>query len=1255
VVGALTVALVLTGVLTVGWLGAQDGSGDAAVYAQGSEQGETGAVAQDSESVKTEIDYLGDTYQLPAGHVFTNVTTERLSFLLGYTATNSGNANSDAAYDPNGNYAFVFGGPENASSRAAVPLIGEVAKEYGVDTVYHYDPKLDGDKLDITGANPAVVSAFTDLWSGARGIKTRLRGGLDQAYTSSDTFFFIYNKNRVADTDNDPETPDVSAPVVAGVLSKAQTIGQTQANIYKQNIAAAFEAAGVDPVTNKANVKTYPFFDYFKTRINGVVATNQSQQTTYAKVLIPESARENFAIQTVTLPELFHIFESEGDYAIFLGGTWCPYTSPTDNIANTAAVTNGVRKVYQFDMRLDGATSATSLKTVFKSGDTATQDPRINGDTVVEGSHLYGKLLDYLSNLELEPGVADYLYYPNGDTSKSVSEKKAAKSIGVPFLFEYNKNSKAADGSAAPVASEWIGYKPLKKELFAYAWYTKNDVREYLNDAGYYEKQRGRPVDPDIDDTEANGAVSASLALPGLYTFFDGVNRNRTESDPWAASPGARPSPSGTPDPSGGCGSEVKEILLGVENPILGQNGNDGYDVQHYDIDATYKEALNATPSALRANLHAETKITAKATKDLDKIEFDFRAGAERSDVSSVKLDGVGIDETAVTSVSDDAADRHKLVITPETVIASGSTFTVDITYWVRTGTYKFNGSSTQGFVPSANGTGATVLGEPNGATFWFPSNNNTTDRATYTISLTAPRNLIGVSVGNLTSKQTHGTDITRVWEQTQPTIPYLVNASFGDYIEFSDEIELLDGTKIPAYGYVDKSLYNKSNTNKRRAYWYAKDLQEYINWAESHFGKYPGETAGFVFENLKDGENGVGYSLETVGRPYYSGIPDTSTFVHEQLHQWFGDSVTIAKWDDLWLNEGFASFLSNIWFEENGVYPNGFSEDTTTNDWYAKWYRDNKDGDFWRIAPAQPLNTANLFTDITYGRGSYALAALRVAVGDEDFFNIVKTWADEQAGKAASTGQFIETAKRVSSVEKNALDALLQRYLYGQFKPESFPAGRLPDAPAEPGDNDGDNNNNDDDLVPVNPDDDQKGADDDKVGDQQQVSAKSIGGARIAAIANQIYKGKAIKPSVSVTLDGAALAATEYTVSYKANAGIGLASVTVTGKGAYKDSVSATFKILPAKASINSAKAGKGKVTLKWSEAKGISKQQIQYRVKGKSWNTVTVSGATDSKSISKLKKGKTYQFRVRGYKATAGIKYFAAWSSIETVKVKK
>jgi uncharacterized repeat protein (TIGR02543 family) len=1272
--------------------------------------------APEAGAAQTEADYLADTYGLPADHVFENVTVERLSFLLGGTATNSNNANTDPAYDNDGNYAIVFGGPENASSRAAIPLIDEVAKEYGVETVYHFDPKIDGDKLDITDSaaiTPATLQTTLDaLWTNAtRGIKARLKT-LDAGYDSSATYLFVYSKNHTVPGEN-PGDPDVSHPIVADLLSKAASFGDTQASIFKGKVADVFEAAGVDPVTNKADIKVYPFFDYFKTRINTTVGTS----STYTNVWIPESAREGFTIQTVTYPQLLHILETPGDYAIFLGGTWCPYTSPTDNIANTAAVQAGVKKVYQFDLRLDGASSNSNLKTALKSS-----DPDVgveeDGSTTYEGGILYGRLLEKLANIELEPGINHYLYYPNGDTSTPLSteQKLSAKNIGVPFLFEYNKDNVDENGNPAPVVSEWIGYKPLTGDLYAYAWYTKNNVVSYTADAGYFQKQArnlgggvslpaGTPVNPDREDTEGNGNVSATLALPGLFTFFQGITDNRTAADPWATVPGSKPVDTSVPDPSGGCGASAKDISYDKEDPILGQNGNAGYDVQDYDIQVAYKEGLSATPDALRGNIHAITTVTATATANLSEIAFDFRVPAY---LYGVKVNGEAIPATEISYVDDDTTDTHKIKVTPyaggvPAAIASGSTFTVEFEYVENTGSYKFLGGSTHGLIPSATSKGATALGEPNGPTFWSPSNNNTTDRATYTITLTAPRNLTGVSVGNLVSKQAHGTDITRVWEQTQPTIPYLVFASFGEYIEFEQEITLTDGTVIPSYSYVAESLYN-STSNKRKAYWFAKDLGEYIRWAEGRFGKYPGETAGFVFESLKDGANTVGYSLETVGRPYYSGIPDTPTFVHEQLHQWFGDSVTIAKWEDLWLNEGFASFLSNIWFEDNDT------KSETTNDWYAKWFKENKENDFWQIAPADPINAANLFTDVTYGRGSYALAALRAAVGDDDFFNIIRTWASEQAGKAATTEQFIETAKRVSSVDDEQLDELLYIYLYQQNKPNSFPDERLPEPTLKPGDV----------ITPTVVADGGSGADFGTLkvghaigtlptptragytfegwyvdgvkidasyvipaknititakwvansdsgantdpgsadnGGNEQAAPVSIKAAKVAAIANQAYTGTAIKPAVTVTLAGKTLkSGTDYTVAYKANKAIGKASVTLTGKGGYTGTLAATFKIVPKKVTLKSVKAGSKKLTAKWAKLSGTTKYQVRYKLStAKKWKTLTVSATSSSKAIAKLKAGKKYQLQVRAYKTVAKVKYVGAWSKAKTAKPKK
>jgi hypothetical protein len=173
--------------------------------------------------------------------------------------------------------------------------------------------------------------------------------------------------------------------------------------------------------------------------------------------------------------------------------------------------------------------------------------------------------------------------------------------------------------------------------------------------------------------------------------------------------------------------------------------------------------------------------------------------------------------------------------------------------------------------------------------------------------------------------------------------------------------------------------------------------------------------------------------------------------------------------------------------------------------------------------------------------------------------------------------------------------------------------------------------------------------------GTQTRLTAQT---AKVAAIADRAYTGKAIKPAVKVTLGGKTLkSGTDYTVAYKNNKAIGKATVTITGRDSYKGSVTTAFRIVPAKTPIKSARAGAGKVSLKWTPAKGgITRQQIQYRLKtAKKWKTVTAAAKARTKVIAKLKKGKTYSFRLRSYKTAAGSRYYSPWSAVKSVKIKK
>lgn len=167
-----------------------------------------------------------------------------------------------------------------------------------------------------------------------------------------------------------------------------------------------------------------------------------------------------------------------------------------------------------------------------------------------------------------------------------------------------------------------------------------------------------------------------------------------------------------------------------------------------------------------------------------------------------------------------------------------------------------------------------------------------------------------------------------------------------------------------------------------------------------------------------------------------------------------------------------------------------------------------------------------------------------------------------------------------------------------------------------------------------------------------------SLSGAKVAAIADKTYTGSAIKPAVKVTKDGKTLVnGTDYTVSYKNNTKVGKATATVKGAGAYAGTVSKTFKIVPKKAVVAKATAGKKQMTVKAKTAvskTGGTTYQIWYKVKGASkWSKTTTT--KQSKVIKKLKKGKKYQVKIRAYKKVGSDYYYGAWSAVKTsVKIK-
>jgi aminopeptidase N len=260
-------------------------------------------------------------------------------------------------------------------------------------------------------------------------------------------------------------------------------------------------------------------------------------------------------------------------------------------------------------------------------------------------------------------------------------------------------------------------------------------------------------------------------------------------------------------------------------------------------------------------------------------------------------------------------------------------------------------------------------------------------------------------------------------WRSVKPQAPYLTFLAIGQY-----EVRVADAPNgqelITAYG-------DDLGDNRPAARASVERTPEVIETLEQFFGPYPFEAQGGIVDS------GLGFALENQTRPVYDGGfffrgSNTSVVAHELAHQWFGDSVSVRDWREIWLNEGFASYAEYLWSDVQG-------EGTPAE--LAQFVYDAipADDEFWQVKPGDPGAGANQFHDAVYDRGAMTLQALRTAVGDDAFFTILRRWPAAHKYDTATTAQFIALAERISGQQ---LDDLFNTWLYTVGKPAVGPNG---------------------------------------------------------------------------------------------------------------------------------------------------------------------------------------------------------------------
>jgi aminopeptidase N len=427
----------------------------------------------------------------------------------------------------------------------------------------------------------------------------------------------------------------------------------------------------------------------------------------------------------------------------------------------------------------------------------------------------------------------------------------------------------------------------------------------------------------------------------------------------------------------------------GLGDPFFPNAGNGGYDVSHYALTLDYQPATN--------QLAGTAVIAAKATQNLSRFNLDLRGFG----ISRLLVDGV-----AATQTRD---GDQELVITPSAGIRAGSTFTLTIDYAGEPQVVTDPDESIEGWVPTDDG--AFVVGEPQGSPAWYPVNDNPRDKATYDFRITVPAGLTAMANGVLLSNQTSAGKTTWVWRETDPMAPYLSTATLGRF-----DLTISDVDGIPSYVAVDPTLPSGNVLRK---------LPEIVRFYESIYGPYPFNAVGSIADNAKV----VGYSLETQTKPVYDRMPDETTLAHELSHMWYGDSVTLTLWPEMWLHEGFATWSEWIWSEHSGQ--------KSAQQYFDNYYNTPPQQTwFWEPPPGNPGDAAHLFDGTIYNRGAMTLQALRQKIGDTAFFGIMRGWATQNRYGNVTISQFVAFAEQASGMD---LDHFFDVWLYQPAKPTSW------------------------------------------------------------------------------------------------------------------------------------------------------------------------------------------------------------------------
>jgi aminopeptidase N len=308
------------------------------------------------------------------------------------------------------------------------------------------------------------------------------------------------------------------------------------------------------------------------------------------------------------------------------------------------------------------------------------------------------------------------------------------------------------------------------------------------------------------------------------------------------------------------------------------------------------------------------------------------------------------------------------------------------------------------------------TLSQPYGAKDWWPAKQDLNDKIdSVDIYVIAPSTYKSASNGVLVSEIINGTDKITYWKHRYPIAAYLIAIAVSDYTVFTNQVALSNGT-LDVVNYV----YNESLGQAQLA---LNEMNEHLVFFDSLFIPYP-----FMNEKYGHAQFNWGGGMEHQTISFVGGF-SYELLAHELAHMWFGDHVTCGSWQDLWLNEGFATYATGLCYER-------FSPNLYWKIWKANqvdFITSSPDGS---VFVTDTSTIARLFdARLTYSKAAMLLHMIRWKIGDDDFFEALRNYQNNPL-LSHNYARNIDLKNEFEWQSQQNLDELFNDWYWGEGYP---------------------------------------------------------------------------------------------------------------------------------------------------------------------------------------------------------------------------